>query len=280
MELGCLYNEDCLVTMSRCPESFIDLVVTSPPYNVSLGSNKFNSCAYDVYHDDMPYDAYLAWLRRVFSALYPIVADGGRVVINIGDLSNGRYPTHSHVIQMMLEIGFGSYTVIVWDKGNTSARSAWGSFQSASCPSFPTQFEYILVFYKGSVRLQGSGESTVSKSDFIEWSNSLWRFSGASKLGTSVAYSSWCDEGVGSHPAPFPLELPLRCIHMLSYRGAVVYDPFMGSGTTALAAVLSDRQWFGSELSESYCRLAEYRLIELQLEHPELGLDVGSIIRT
>ena len=135
-----------------------------------------------------------------------------------------------------------------------------GSFQSASCPSFPTQFEYILVFYKGSARLQGSGESTVSKSDFIEWSNSLWRFSGASKLGTSVAYSSWCAGGVDSHPAPFPLELPLRCIHMLSYRGAVVYDPFMGSGTTAVGCVSRGRDYIGIELSGGYCSLAEERI--------------------
>lgn len=121
------------------------------------------------------------------------------------------------------------------------------SFKSPSSPSFPTPFEYILVFAKGNTKLQTTGESDLTNSEFVSWSLAKWNVTGESskKIG---------------HPAAFPLELPMRCIKMLSWLNAVVYDPFMGSGTTALACKMFERKFIGSEISEEYVKLAEGRL--------------------
>lgn len=275
MDSRVLYNEDCLLTMSRFADGCIDLTVTSPPYNVDLGNNKFNKDSYDVYDDARDYEEYLNWLERVFTEVYRITADGGRLVINIGDGQNGARPTHAHLITRLCSHGWGYYGTIVWDKSNVSSRTAWGSFASPSCPSFPCPFEYVLVFYKGSRRLRGGGSRVIPKDRFVESAYALWRFAGTSQgqgFGTS-----WLGDAVSGHPATFPLELPRRCIEMLTWEGSMVYDPFMGSGTTAMASELCGCRWVGSELSPEYCRLAEVRLMEYGLEYPQLGIGVVEI---
>lgn len=281
MRVNCIYNEDCLVTLSHIEDSVLDLTVTSPPYNVNLGANKLNKVGYDEYDDSCPYDEYLSWLESIFREVYRCTCDNGRCVINIGDKANGSVPTHVHIVNFMLSMGWGYYTTIIWNKSEIGNRTAWGSYMSASCPSFPTPFEYILVFYKGSRKspdLQKVG-SGISSSMFVESSLALWEFSGAKK--TVRKASKYNPHDVGDvHPAAFPLELPLRCIYMLSHRHALVYDPFMGSGTTALAALKSGRRFLGSEISSAYCELADRRLIDSVVMSPELFSDLRCDVKT
>jgi len=136
---------------------------------------------------------------------------------------------------------------IIWDKNNVSSRTAWGSFNSPSSPSFPTPFEYILGFAKQERKLQWKGETDLSKEEFISWSLAKWTFGGENikKIG---------------HPAAFPIELPIRCIKMFSWIGSVVYDPFMGSGSTAIACVKTNRMYIGSEISKEYVDLSLSRI--------------------
>ena len=139
-------------------------------------------------------------------------------------------------------------SVIIWNKNQASPRTAWGSFNSPSCPSFPTPFEYILVFAKDNKKLQWKGETDLTKEEFIDWSLALWTFAPETR-----------QKKIG-HPAMFPEELPKRLIKMFSWKGALVVDPFMGSGTTAVACVNTNRNYIGFELDKHYCEIANERI--------------------
>ena len=241
-----LYNEDNLTTIDRFPDESIDLVITSPPYNVKLGGRSDESRSYDVYVDDKEYSVYISWLRVIFSKIFSKLTFGGRVVINIGDGKNGAIPTSSDIIQFMKDIRYLTLTHIIWNKNQTSPRTAWGSWLSPKQPSFPTPFEHILVFCKGSLNLSRKGVTDLTKEEFINYSLAMWTFPGVSKKKSQ-------------HPAAFPEELPYRCIKMFSYIDDIIYDPFAGVGTTLLVAEKLRRNCIGSEISEQYCKIYESR---------------------
>jgi len=252
VELNKIYVEDCLLTLDRMEDNYLDLTVTSPPYNVDLGvSNKKNETPYDLYNDNKEHKEYISWLKDIFTKVYHKTKVGGKCVINIGSGANGKIPTNAHIVNFMEEIGWLTMSQIIWDKKNVGgSRTAWGSFNSPSCPSFPTPFEYILIFAKDEYKIQWKGETDLEKDEFIKWSLAMWTFPGASKAKS------------GGHPAPFPEELPKRCIKMLTWKDSIVYDPFIGSGTTALACKHNGRYYIGSEISEEYVKIAESRLDE------------------
>lgn len=172
-----LYTGDCIETMSKLINEGerVNIVITSPPYNVDLGNNKHKKEGYISTDDNLPYDEYLNWMKEVFQSCYNILTEDGRLCVNIGDGKNGAIPTHSDFIQLCKDIGFLPMTTIIWNKNTMSSRTAWGSYMKASAPSFPRGFEYILVFGK-TPKLLDKGESTVTKEEFIEYSNGLWTF--------------------------------------------------------------------------------------------------------
>ena len=252
MRTNHIYHENCLATLDRMDDGYLPLTVTSPPYNVDLGNNKHNQDkSYDTHDDNLTHESYMESMKDIFTKIHQKTQSGGRCIINIGDGKNGRIPTHSDYIQMMSEIGWLPMANIVWNKRNVSGRTAWGSYGSPSAPSLPPPFEYIMVFSKDGYKLQQPENKAelidITKEEFVEWSLALWDFKGASR------------KKIG-HPAPFPVELPLRCIKMFSWATSVVYDPFMGSGTTALACLQTRREYIGSEISEAYITLANNRI--------------------
>jgi len=225
--------------MSQLPDETVHLMVTSPPYNASKE-----------YDEDLSLTEYLTMLRGVWEETYRVLVPGGRVCINIANLGRKPYiPLHAFIIEQMLSIGFLMRGEIIWDKAaSASPSTAWGSWLSASNPVLRDVHEYILVFSKiGFRRPKGDRENTIQKEDFLEWTKSVWAFPAvqASKIG---------------HPAPFPLELPHRCIQLYTYKGDVVLDPFAGSGTTCLAAQQDGRIYVGYEINSEYCKLANERL--------------------
>jgi len=250
LKLNKLYNMDCLDGLRKMDDNTIDLVVTSPPYNVDLGNNKYNKNPYNLYNDNKEHQEYISWLKEIFSLVYLKLKSGGRVCINIGDGKNGSVPTHSDIIQIMKYIGYIPMTTIIWNKSQIGSRTAWGSFKSPSCPSFPTPFEYILVFAKDNKKLQWKGETDLTKEEFIDWSLALWTFAPETR-----------QKKIG-HPAMFPEELPKRLIKMFSWKGALVVDPCMGSGTTAIACINTNRNFIGFELDKHYCDIANKRISE------------------
>ena len=248
MKINKIYNGDCGELVSKLDDNSIDLTITSPPYNINLGKNKYNKNSYDKYEDNKEHTTYLVWLESIFNLLYYKMKDGGRVVINIGDSKNGAIPTHSDIIQFMHVIGYFSLTTIIWQKNTVGNRTAWGSFLSPSCPSFPTPFEYILVFYKKFKKLQYKGETDLTREEFIKWAYAIWNIAPEKNQKRT------------GHPAMFPIILAERCIKMFTWKNALVLDPFCGSGTTCVAAKNLDRQYIGFELSEKYCEISEKRL--------------------
>ena len=255
LRYGCC--EELLPSLLNCS---IDLVVTSPPYNVNLGNNAFHKKPYDLYNDNKKHKEYIEWLRSIFEAVYPKLLSGGRVCINIGDGKNGAVPTSSDVIQFMTELHYLPMSHIIWYKKHTSSRTAWGSWKSPSCPSFPTTFEHILIFAKEHTKLQRKGETDLTKEEFVKWTDPMWVFPPENK------------QRQYGHPAMFPEELPYRLIKMLSWVDAVVFDPFMGLGTTAVACKKLNRRCIGFEQSQEYFSKAVDRVSKISCIEGKVSL--------
>ena len=224
-------------------DNSIDMIVTSPPYNLDIN---YKSC-----EDNKPYSQYLEftkqWLRRAYNWLKP----DGRMCLNIPlDKSKGGHQSVGADITVIAKlVGFRYHSTVIWNEGNISKSSAWGSWMSASSPYVIAPVELIVILYKDSwKKTSGSRINDITKEEFIAWTNGVWTFKGESK------------RKIG-HPAPFPIELPKRCIKLFSFVGDTVLDPFMGSGTTLISAMQNGRKGIGIDLEEEYCNLAEKRIL-------------------
>ncbi|MCL5027683.1 MAG: site-specific DNA-methyltransferase [Bacteroidetes bacterium] len=227
--------------MTELPNNSVHLMITSPPYNVTKE-----------YDDNLNLEEYLILLKKVWTETYRVLASGGRACINVANLGRKPYiPLHSYIINDMLEIGFQMRGEIIWNKASSASPStAWGSWLSAANPVLRDIHEYILIFSKDSFSRASKGkESTISKDEFLEWTKSVWTFPAVSakKIG---------------HPAPFPEELPNRLIKLYSFKQDVVLDPFLGSGTTSLAAIKNGRNYVGYDTNKKYVELADKRVAE------------------
>ncbi len=229
--------------MSMIPDNSLHLMITSPPYNVSKE-----------YDEDLSLKEYLEMLRKVFTETYRVLVNGGRVCINVANLGRKPYiPLSDYISQIMIKIGFNMRGEIIWNKAaSASPSTAWGSWMSASNPILRDIHEYILVFSKGDYKRdrkrieKETKQNTISKEEFMEWTKSIWTFNAESA------------RRVG-HPAPFPIDLPFRLIKLYSFTTDIVLDPFMGSGTTAIAALKSNRNYVGFEISKEYIELTKKR---------------------
>lgn len=235
---------DAREVLKKLPSSCVHLMVTSPPYNVGKE-----------YDEDLTLGEYLDFLGDVLEEVYRVLVWGGRVCFNVANLGRKPYiPLHRYLIEIFEEIGFLMRGEIIWFKGDSVAGSstAWGTWRSPVNPVIRDVHEYILIFSKGSFSRSGEGESTISDKEFLEFTRSVWIFppESASKVG---------------HPAPFPIELPYRCIQLYTFKGDVVLDPFIGSGTTAIAAAMTGRHYIGIEINEEYVKLAEERLRRMNI---------------
>jgi len=235
-----ILNADALSTPLVAEES-INLIVTSPPYNVDI--------AYGAHDDGQSYERYLNFSRQWLARSYRWLKPDGRMCLNIPLDKNkdGQQSVGADLTTIAKREGFRYHSTIVWNEGNISRRTAWGSWMSASAPYVIAPVELIVVLYRESwKRCSGSGKSDISRQDFMDWTNGLWTFNGENRK--------------TGHPAPFPLELPRRCILLFSFAGDIVLDPFLGSGTTLIAAALCGRRGLGIEIDERYCWIAKERL--------------------
>lgn len=253
-----IYNTDILKTESIADNS-IDLIVTSPPYNVDI---KYNS------HDDtMTYDDYLSFTREWLARCYKFIKNDGRFCLNIPLDKNkgGQQSMCADITTIAKQIGFKYHSTIIWNEQNISRRTAWGSWLSAAAPYVIAPVEVIVVLYKKEwKKTSGSRKSDITKKEFMEWTNGVWNFSGESK------------KRVG-HPAPFPVELPRRCIKLFSFVGDTILDPFLGSGSTLLACLETGREGIGIDIDKKYCELAKRRLLtEGQINQLKLTVATGS----
>lgn len=323
--------------MRELPDNSVQLVVTSPPYNVGK--------PYEGHNDNLPLDEYLAFLNQVWRECYRVLVPGGRLCINVANTDRKPYLPLNALITAELHrmsrqegIRWLMRGEIIWDKNaSVGVSTAWGSFGRASDPILRDVHEYIMVFSKDELKLRRGGITGITGGQFVSWTRSIWRpedgledlqralraviaafrpreggderlvdllmqtaldhLARSSELrrkmrekladarrrnkddawlAESLARVAWqhftrpsnsvwemATESSVDHPAPFPVELPKRLILLYTEPGDLVLDPFMGSGSTAIAAVLTGRRYVGYEISPEYCELARRRLAAL-----------------
>ena len=244
METNIIYNEDCLKTMERIHDNSVDLVVTSPPYNKGFYANKnakqskvWNTLngrkiAYDSFSDDMPPEEYEEWQKAVISECIRILKPSGSLFYNHKDIIY-----KGLIVPPKWVYDFKVRQQIIWDR-------------QSSCMIDPHYFmpanEWIYWIVKDEKRVFFDKE----KSAFM---TNIWRM----------------NTDKNPHPAPFPYIMAANIINCCSKEGDIVYDPFMGSGTTALASVKLGRQYIGSEISEKYVQMANEKI---KIEQSQLTL--------
>ena len=224
--------------MEELVDNCVSLTVTSPPYNIGKDSDL-----------DLNEDEYWKMINKVFSETYRVTNSGGRLVVNVANLGRKPYiPFSKYFTDVLTEIGFIMRGEIIWQKSKgANANFAWGSWLSASNPVIRDIHEYCLVFSKDSMKNSNGGISTIEKDEFMESTLSIWNINPekAKKIG---------------HPAPFPVELPKRFINLYSFKDDLVLDPFIGSGTTAVASKILQRNYVGYEINKDYIEIADKRL--------------------
>ena len=247
-----IYQGDCLIKLKELPSGSVDLVVTSPPYNVGID--------YDNYNDNLSEKDYWDFTSKWLDETYRVLKIGGRICINIPVMGNDpllkKSNTYLFYLPKYLELikakfllrecitwikSYAEYNENVFCGGNT----AWGSWLSPSNPYCRSFSEFIIVANKENAALQHSGETDLTKEEFLKWTKNVWFFP---------------SEQNRAHPSPFPPELPKRCIKLYSYITDLVLDPFCGSGTTCYMAKLLKRRYIGIEQSQKYYEQATERV--------------------
>jgi len=244
-----LYLGDCLDVMQALEPSSVDMVVTSPPYNVGVDYNDQGG-----EQDHHPIEEYRQWIDRVNMNLRDILKIGGRYCIELG--GGGRdFPIAYYWQDSAYKLGFGLYSEIVIPHRKTNP-TAWGSYLRADNVFTIPNFHYLFVLYKYD-RSKFNGNTTITKEEFVEWTRGVW----------SINYSVG---KIPEHPATFPVELPKRCVRLFGHENDVIIDPFMGTGTTALACIHNNRKFIGIEKEPKYFELAEKRIryAALQMAFP------------
>jgi site-specific DNA-methyltransferase (adenine-specific) len=256
-------NGDTIDVMSEMPEGWVDLVVTSPPYNVGI--------KYDTHNDEIVMDEYWEWSEKWLTEAYRLLKDDGRIAINIPYEVNvqargGRVFFASEIYQVMKKVGFKFYGIVDLeeDSPHRSKTTAWGSWMSPSAPYIYNPKECVILAYKkvhikkvkgepqwkGEPYLTEDGKNKVAyaeqdKKEFMELVFGQWKYFADTRTLTKATFS---------------MDIPEKAIKILSYRNDVVLDPFNGSGTSCVAAVVHDRRWVGIELSSNYCEIAKQRI--------------------
>lgn len=249
-EMLTIMHDDCMSTQAIADES-IDLIVTSPPYNVDI--------QYGVHRDEISYEDYLTFSRTWLAHCYRLLRHDGRLCLNIPLDKNkgGQQSVGADLTTIAKQVGYHYHATIIWNESNISRRTAWGSWMSASAPYVIAPVELIVILYKQQwKKTSGSRQSDITRDEFLAWTNGVWSFSGESK------------KRIG-HPAPFPIELPRRCIKLFSFVGDTILDPFLGSGTTLIAAWQQQRHGIGIDIDQNYCALAKRRIESCMIDPPQ-----------
>lgn len=236
---------DVIDVMATLDPASVDLIVTSPPYNVEKS-----------YEEGVSLEEYTSMIRAVCKEFRRVLKADGRFCINVPltmTKINLSSEGEKHIIRLVmhewetaiLASGLKIRDYIFWDQINSGNDTSWGSFQSASSPWIRHQAEIIIIGYNNRWKKIDKGESTIESEEFTRWTIDKWSMSCARHK---------------EHPAVFPEELPSRCIKLFSYKGDVILDPFCGTGTTLKVALDLKRSCVGIDKSKKYCDITKERV--------------------
>jgi len=279
--INTIINGDCVEVMKTLPEGCIDLICCSPPYNASI--------KYDVYDDGLSMDEYwkftIDWLSQVFRVL----KDDGRVAINVPIEMNvqdrgGRILFNAEFWMKMKEVGFQFFGMVdlTEDSPHRVRQTAWGSWMSASSPYIYNPKECVILAYKKDKKKLLKGESQwmgetiqVEQEDGLFKNKTMYKEEDKKEF-MNLVFGRWeyFADTKSLTKATFSMDIPTKAIKILTYKNDIVLDPFMGSGTTAVAAETLGRRWLGIELSPNYTEIARNRVNQFIEERKQLKLEI------
>jgi site-specific DNA-methyltransferase (adenine-specific) len=279
LETNKIINGDCVKVMASLPESCVDLIVTSPPYNVGID--------YDTHNDRQSMEDYWQFTKDWLSESYRILKDDGRIAVNIPYEVNvqdrgGRILFMAEFYLIMKNLGFKFFGLVDLDENSPhrSKTTAWGSWMSPSAPYIYNPKECVILGYKKNHIKKIKGEPQW-KGDLVDLEQEdgtikqkMMYKEEDKKEFMSLVYGQWeyFADTKQQTKATFSMDIPMKAIKILTYRNDVVLDPFTGSGTSICAAEISGRRWIGIELSENYCKVAKDRVQHFVDKNKQLKL--------
>jgi site-specific DNA-methyltransferase (adenine-specific) len=278
---GQIINGNCVEVMKTLPEGSVDLIVTSPPYNANI--------KYDVYDDGLSMDDYWKFTIDWLSESFRVLKDDGRIAVNVPIEMNvqergGRILFNSEFWMRMKEVGFQFFGMVdlTEDSPHRVRQTAWGSWMSNSAPYIYNPKECVILAYKKSSKKLTKGESqwkgtpTEVKDEEGNVKTKMFYEDEDKKEFMNLVFGRWeyFADTKSLTKATFSLDIPSKAIKILTYKNDIVLDPFMGSGTTAVAAETLNRRWIGIELSENYTNIAKERVKPFVASNRQLKLDI------
>ena len=267
---------DCIDNMSQLPEGTVDLLVTSPPYNVGID--------YDTHDDRMDMHEYWQFTKDWLTAAFNTLKDDGRIAVNIPYEVNvqergGRILFMSEFWSIMKEVGFKFYGLVDLNENSPhrSKTTAWGSWMSPSSPYIYNPKECVILAYKKYAKKITKGtpqwEGELIKTE--EGKMKTIYTEDDKKEFMSLVYGQWdyFADTKQQTKATFSMDIPTKAIKILTYKNDVVLDPFTGSGTSLCAAEISGRRWIGIELSENYTKVAQERVQHFVDRNKQMEMD-------
>jgi len=275
---------DCRQVMSEIPENSVDLIVTSPPYGVGID--------YDVHDDDVHFEEYKKFSKEWIEQAFRVLKDDGRIAINIPyeinrQAKGGRIFMVAELWKIMQEVGLKFFGVVDLEENSPhrSKTTAWGSWMSPSSPYIYNPKECIILAYKKfhikkikgepewvGVETMVENEEGVSKKKIIYTEEQKKEF-------MDLVFGQWeyFADTKSLTKATFSMDIPNKAIKILTYKNDIVLDPFCGSGTSLVSAVINQRRWIGIELSEEYSKVAFKRVksFEDKMKQTKLQFEKG-----
>lgn len=281
LETNKIINGNCVEVMASLPESCVDLIVTSPPYNVGID--------YDTHNDRLSMEDYWQFTKDWLSESYRILKDDGRIAVNIPYEVNvqdrgGRILFMSEFYQIMKNLGFKFFGLVDLDENSPhrSKTTAWGSWMSPSAPYIYNPKECVILGYKKNHIKKVKGEPQwkgelvdLEQEDGTIKQKMMYQEEDKKEF-MSLVYGQWeyFADTKQQTKATFSMDIPMKAIKILTYRNDLVLDPFAGSGTSLVAAEISGRQWLGIELSENYSKVAKNRVQHFIDKNRQMELDL------
>ena len=242
LELNKIYNMDCNEGLKLIDDDSIDIILTSPPYNLGMDYNSTS--------DSHSWNDYFSALFKIFNECIRVLKNSGRMIVNVQPHWSANIPTHHYIGKFLIDSGLIWKSEIIWEKSHYNCGyCTWGSWKNPSMPYLKYTWEFIEVFCKNSLKKTGDKVNIdITADEFKEFVYAKWTIAPERNM---KKYG---------HPAMFPEALVERCLKLFSYKKDIILDPFNGTGTTTKVAKLLDRRFIGIDIDKGYCETAIKRL--------------------